>query len=79
MNLRQAYIWTLESGGISNFKLNKLLYRVNSNSSKMKGSKRCVRGFSPLKCISLPLFGNQEAKNPSQGKLIQKSEKIKEK
>jgi hypothetical protein len=45
----------------------------------MKRSKRRVRGFSPLKCISLPLFGNQEAKNPSQGKLIQKSEKIKEK
>jgi hypothetical protein len=45
MNLRYAYIWTLESGGMTNSKLNKLLYWVNSNSFKMKGSKRPVREF----------------------------------
>jgi hypothetical protein len=28
---------------MSNSKLNKLVYRVNSNSSKMKGSKRPVK------------------------------------
>jgi hypothetical protein len=57
MNLRWAYIWTLESGGMSNSKLNKLLYWVNSNSSKMKGSKRPVKFM--LLLAALPAIAKQ--------------------
>jgi hypothetical protein len=39
INLRYAYNWTSESDEMSNFKLNKLLYWVNSNFSKIKGLK----------------------------------------
>jgi hypothetical protein len=35
----------LESGEMTNSKLNKLLYWMNSNSSEMKGSKRPVRAI----------------------------------
>jgi hypothetical protein len=40
MNLRYAYIRTLESGGMLNSELNKLVYLVNSNFFKIKGYKR---------------------------------------
>jgi hypothetical protein len=45
MNLRHAYIYTLESYKISNSKLNSLVHKVDSNFSKIKGSKWALINF----------------------------------